>query len=355
VSIVVVTGSSGLVGSEAVRRFHSEGLDIVGVDNDLRAQLFGSKASTKHQIDLQVKQYKRFTPKFVDIRNYDALKVIFAKYGREISGIIHCAAQPSHDWAATNPTLDFQVNALGTLNLLELMREFCPESSFIFMSTNKVYGDSPNALPLQELETRYEIERSSCFYEFGIDERMSIDNSLHSLFGVSKASADLMVQEYGKYFGLKTVTFRGGCLTGPQHQGAELHGFLSYLVKCVVNKVPYTIFGYKGKQVRDNIHSRDLVSAFWEFYKNPTGGEIYNIGGSRFSNISMLEAITQIEALAKKRLFYSLTGENRRGDHMWYISDVRKFELHYPAWKIRIGMDEMLNEMVEGAKLEARG
>jgi len=354
-SVVLVTGSSGLVGSETVKKFHGEGLSVVGIDNDLRAHLFGSDASTKHQMEWQVKSYERFIPEVVDIRDYASLEKIFMRFKGEISGIVHCAAQPSHDWAAQNPMLDFEVNALGTLNLLELTRSYCPEAAFIFMSTNKVYGDSPNSLPLQEFETRYEVEESFSFFQYGIDESLSIDNSLHSLFGVSKASADLMVQEYGKYFGLQTVTFRGGCLTGPLHRGAELHGFLSYLVKCVVNEMPYTIFGYKGKQVRDNIHSYDLVKAFWEFYRNPSQGEIYNIGGSRFSNISMLEAITQIESLAKKELSYTLVEENRRGDHIWYVSDVRKFQSDYPNWKFEIGMDQMLNEMVESAQFASRG
>jgi CDP-paratose 2-epimerase len=353
-SVVIVTGSSGLVGAESVKRFHEEGLDIIGIDNDLRSLLFGSAASTKSQVEVQMRAYERFTPLDIDIRDEKALTEVFTKFGKEISGIIHCAAQPSHDWAATNPKLDFEVNAVGTLNLLELTRKHCPEAAFIFMSTNKVYGDAPNAIPYVEFDTRYELSEESPFSKDGINESLTIDNSLHSLFGVSKASADLLVQEYGRYFGLKTVAFRGGCLTGPLHQGAEMHGFLSYLVKCVVHRLPYTVFGYEGKQVRDNIHSRDLVEAFWQFFKEPKNGEVYNIGGSRFSNISMLEAILKIEEIAGNQLNYTISKENRKGDHRWYVSDISKFKSDYTNWNLKIDMSQMLAEMVERAEFDFR-
>ena len=348
-SIVIVTGSSGLVGAEAAMRFHAEGLHVIGIDNDMRSRFFGESASTVPVMLGQKELLNNFEHFDIDIRDAASLKSIFSRFGANISGIIHCAAQPSHDWAARNPILDFEVNALGTLNLLEQTRNHCPEAPFIFMSTNKVYGDSPNKLPFSEGQTRYEIDESSPYFDYGINEFMPIDQSLHSLFGVSKASADLMVQEYGRYFGLRTVTLRGGCLTGPLHQGAELHGFLSYLVKCTVMQTPYTIFGHKGKQVRDNIHSKDLVDAFWHIYQEPRSGEVYNIGGSRFSNISMLEAISKIETLARRSLNYTISDENRLGDHIWYISDIRKFKNHYPGWSLTIGIDEIIDEMVERA------
>ena len=270
---------------------------------------------------------------------------MFSTHSSDISLIVHTAAQPSHDWAAKEPITDFTVNALGTLNLLECTRLFCPDATFIFTSTNKVYGDTPNNLPLVELDTRYELDASHKFYK-GIDESMSIDQTKHSLFGVSKASADLMVQEYGRYFGMKTGVFRGGCLTGPSHAGAELHGFLSYLIKCFIRKKPYTIFGYNGKQVRDNIHSYDLVSAFHEFYLNPKIGEVYNIGGSRYSNISMLESIDKIASILGTKLDYTISEDNRIGDHIWYISDVTKFREHYPNWNYKYNIDSIISEMI---------
>jgi len=353
-SIVIVTGSGGLVGSEAVKKFHSEGLDVVGIDNDLRSKLFGPSASTSSNSASQSKELRRFTHMNIDIRDEEAISSVFRKYKKDISGVVHCAAQPSHDWAATDPRLDFEVNASATLGLLEQTRLFAPEARFIFMSSNKVYGDAPNKLSFREKTSRYQLAKLSRFSAHGINETLSIDNSLHSLFGVSKASADLMVQEYGKYFGMSTVSFRGGCLTGPSHQGAELHGFLSYLVKCVVHKMPYRVFGFKGKQVRDNIHSSDLVDAFWKFFEKPGKGEVYNIGGSHFSNISMLEAIEKIETLTQTRLDVSFSPEARKGDHKWYVSDVRKFTRHYPEWRLKIGIDEILDEMVSREEKEER-
>ena len=337
---IIVTGSYGLIGSEVCRFYNKLGFRIIGIDNDMRKYFFGE--SSKEKVSNNYNNYFHYD---VDIRNYDDLSKIFSKYSTNISLIIHTAAQPSHDWAAKEPITDFTVNALGTLNLLECTRKYCPDSVFIFTSTNKVYGDTPNNLPLIELENRYELELSHKFYN-GIDESMSIDQTKHSLFGVSKASADLMVQEYGRYFGLKTGVFRGGCLTGPSHAGAELHGFLSYLIKCFIQKKHYTIFGYKGKQVRDNIHSYDLTSAFHEFYLNPRIGEVYNIGGSRYSNISMLESINKISNILDIKLDYTISDNNRIGDHIWYISDVTKFKSHYPNWEYKYNIDSIIEEMI---------
>ena len=280
----------------------------------------------------------------MDIRDADAINSLFAEFGSDVTLVVHTAAQPSHDWAAKEPLTDFNVNANGTLHLLEATRNHCPEAVFIFTSTNKVYGDTPNRLPLVELDTRWEIEESHP-YQIGIDENMSIDHTKHSLFGASKVAADVLVQEYGRYFGMKTAVFRGGCLTGPAHAGAELHGFLAYLMKCIVEKNPYRIFGYKGKQVRDNIHCNDLVSAFLHFYKNPRCGEVYNIGGSRHSNCSMLEAIAIGEELSGNKLDYTYLEDNRVGDHIWYISDVRKFQEHYPDWSYQYNQRDILEEI----------
>jgi CDP-paratose 2-epimerase len=274
----------------------------------------------------------------------DAINALFDEFGSDVTLVVHTAAQPSHDWAAKEPLTDFNVNANGTLHLLEATRNHCPEAVFIFTSTNKVYGDTPNRLPLVELDTRWEIEESHP-YQIGIDENMSIDQTKHSLFGASKVAADVLVQEYGRYFGMKTAVFRGGCLTGPAHAGAELHGFLAYLMKCIVEKNPYRIFGYKGKQVRDNIHCNDLVSAFLHFYKNPRCGEVYNIGGSRHSNCSMLEAIAIGEELSGNKLDYTYLEDNRVGDHIWYISDVRKFQGHYPDWSYQHNQRDILEEI----------
>jgi len=344
----LVTGSGGLIGSESAKFFHKNGFEIVGIDNDMRSYFFGKDASTNWNLK-KVKDElgDSYTHYDVDIRKDEEIQEIFKKHKFDI--IIHTAAQPSHDWAAKEPYTDFTVNANGTLVMLENMRKYCPESVFIFTSTNKVYGDTPNSLPLIELEKRWELPKNHPFYK-GIDESMSIDNTKHSIFGASKVAADVMVQEYGKYFGFKTAVFRGGCLTGPSHSGAELHGFLAYLIKCIASGKKYTIFGYKGKQVRDNIHSHDLVNAFYEFYKKPRSGEVYNIGGARNSNISMLEAIDKIEKLLGKKANYELSNENRIGDHIWYISDVSKFKKHYPDWDFEYDIDAILKEMCEAVK-----
>ena len=282
----------------------------------------------------------------LDIRDETKMQNLFRDCASDLSGVIHCAAQPSHDWAARDPFKDFTVNANGTLVLLEMTRKYVPEAVFIFTSTNKVYGDLPNSLPLVEKETRWELE-DHFYAEFGIDEAMSIDQSKHSLFGASKVAADILVQEYGRYFGMKTAIFRGGCLTGPAHSGTQLHGFLAYLAKCVVNGNPYTVFGYKGKQVRDNIHSHDLVNMFWQFYLKPRIGEVYNAGGSRHSNCSMLEAIKICEELSGREMIWTYEENNRVGDHIWWISDVRKFKSHFPEWEYRYGIREILEEIVE--------
>ena len=343
-SVVLVTGSAGLIGSEAVRFFSQLGYVVVGIDNDMRQYFFGEEASTLWNRDKLLKQFDKYTHLDVDIRDDVAVKEIFEHYGPDISLIIHAAAQPSHDWAAAEPLTDFTVNAYGTLVLLECTRKFCSEAVFVFLSTNKVYGDSSNYLPLVEQDTRWEIDPGHP-YQKGIDETMSIDQSKHSLFGASKVAADLLVQEYGRYFGIRTACFRGGCLTGPNHSGAQLHGFLSYLMKCTVTGEPYTIFGYKGKQVRDNIHSYDLVNAIYHFYQNPRIGEVYNIGGSRFSNCSMLEAIQLSEEIAGKKLNWTYSESNRSGDHIWWISDVSKFKSHYPEWDFTFVNQDMLEQI----------
>lgn len=343
---VLITGSAGLIGSEAAVFFAAKGFHIVGIDNDMRRYFFGAEASTKWNNNRLKKSLKdAYTHYDADIRDEKATARIFRKYPFDL--IIHTAAQPSHDWAAKEPMTDFTVNANGTLILLENFRKFCPTAVFIFTSTNKVYGDLPNKLPLIEKETRYELPDGHRYFK-GIDESMSIDNCTHSIFGVSKVAADVMVQEYGRYFGLKTAVFRGGCLTGPAHSGAKLHGFLSYLVKCIATGKKYTILGYKGKQVRDNIHSRDLVNAFYHFYRKPRRGEVYNMGGGRQSNISILEAIPKIEKILGKKARYEYREENRVGDHIWYISDASKFRAHYPKWKQVYTIDMILEEICRG-------
>jgi CDP-paratose 2-epimerase len=349
-AVVVITGSAGLIGSEAAHFFHERGYDIVGIDNDMRAYFFGAGASTGHNRDGLVRSLKRYSHLDLDIRDFDGLQKLFAAHNKDIAAVIHTAAQPSHDWAAREPLTDFSVNATGTMNVLEATRQHCPEAVFIFTSTNKVYGDTPNYLPLVELEERWELDTSHPYAEFGIDETMSIDRSKHSLFGASKVAADVFVQEYGQYFGMKTGVFRGGCLTGPAHSAAELHGFLAYLVLCAAQGRPYTIFGYKGKQVRDNIHSRDLISAFWQFFQQPRAGEVYNMGGSRYSSVSVLEAIRLIEALGGGKLKYELSNDARIGDHIWYISDVRKFQRDYPEWTYEYPIERTLTEMIDAAR-----
>ncbi|MBE9236230.1 NAD-dependent epimerase/dehydratase family protein [Anabaena aphanizomenioides LEGE 00250] len=347
-STVIITGSAGLIGSESVHFFAEKGFNIVGIDNDMRAFFFGENASTSWNRNLLQEKYgDRYQHHNIDIRDQEGIGNLFKEYSSDISLIIHTAAQPSHDWAARDPHTDFTVNANGTLVLLEATRQYCPHAVFIFTSTNKVYGDTPNFLPLQKLESRWEIAENHQYYQ-GIDESMTIDNSKHSLFGASKVAADILVQEYGKYFDMKTVSFRGGCLTGPNHSGTQLHGFLAYLMKCTILGDAYTIFGYQGKQVRDNIHSYDLVNAFYHFYQNPRCGEVYNIGGSRHSNCSMLEAIAICEKLTDNKLNYSYSEQNRSGDHIWYISDVSKFQNHYPQWEYKYNIDNILQEIYHG-------
>ncbi len=345
-SIAIVTGSAGLIGAETCRRFHGEGLDIVGIDNDMRARFFGPDASTARTRDTLLSSLKRYRHEAVDIRDSVGIERLFKELGSAVSVVVHTAAQPSHDWAARDPQTDFGVNAQGTLNLLEAVRTHCPGAPFIFTSTNKVYGDAPNRLPLIEFDTHYDIDPTHR-YAVGIDESMSVDQTKHSLFGVSKLAADVLVQEYGRYFGLRTVCFRGGCLTGPGHAGTELHGFLAYLMKCTASGMPYRVFGYKGKQVRDNIHSADLVEAFWQFFKHPRSGEVYNMGGSRHSSCSMLQAIAACERISGRRLNWTYVDDNRIGDHIWWISDVRKFQQHYLEWRYRYNLEDILREIHE--------
>lgn len=349
-SVALITGSAGLIGAETARLFAGRGFDVVGIDNDMRKSFFGAEASTlssRRALETSLKGYRHVD---ADIRDKRAMEEVFSRHAGAIAVVVHAAAQPSHDWAARDPETDFTVNAGGTLTLLELTRRHCPEAPFIFLSTNKVYGDRPNHLPLIEKETRWEVEPAHAFAAHGIDETMSIDATLHSLFGVSKAAADLMVQEYGRYFGLKTVCLRGGCLTGGGHAGTELHGFLSYLVKCTVLGKPYTVFGHKGKQVRDNIHARDLANAIWQIFRKPGAGAVYNIGGSRHSNCSMLEAIGRCEALTGRRLDWTYSDEARAGDHIWWISDVRRFRADYPDWTYAYGLDDILKEIIESVR-----
>ena len=343
-SLALITGSAGLIGSESVKFLIEKGFDVVGIDNNLREYFFGKDASTKWNREFLLKNYKNYIHFDTDIRDENEIEKIFKKFKFDL--IIHTAAQPSHDWAAKEPFTDFTVNANGTLILLENFRKYCPDAVFIFTSTNKVYGDTPNMLPLVELEKRYEIDKNHKYYN-GIDESMSIDQSLHSLFGASKVAADILVQEYGRYFHLKTACFRGGCLTGPAHSGTRLHGFLSYLMRCCIWGKKYYIYGYKGKQVRDNIHSYDLVNMFWHFYKNPKEGEVYNAGGSRFSNCSILEAIDICEKLSGKKLDYEYQEKNRIGDHIWYISDVSKFKKHYPEWEYKYSLEKIMEEIYD--------
>lgn len=345
--IALITGSAGLIGSESVSFMADKFDKILGIDNDQRAYFFGESASTNWNLERIKEKYQNYEHYSVDIRDNKELEIIFKKYGSDISLIIHTAAQPSHDWAANEPLTDFTVNANGTINLLEMTRLHCPEAVFIFTSTNKVYGDTPNRLPLVELEDRWEISEDHEYFEHGIDELMSIDHCKHSLFGASKVAADVLCQEYGKYFDMNVGIFRGGCLTGPQHSGTQLHGFLSYLMKCAITGDHYTIFGYEGKQVRDNIHSWDLVNMFWHFYNSPKKGEVYNAGGGRFSNCSMKEAIKDCERITGRKMNYSYSETNRIGDHIWYISDLRKFKNHYPDWNWTFGIEDILTQIHE--------
>src|SRR5216117_2234563 len=339
---LLVTGSSGLIGSEAVQTFDRLGWRVVGVDNNMRRRFFGEAGDTTWNLARLRTETRHFEHHDLDIRNREAIADLFR--GTRFDLVIHCAAQPSHDLAAKMPFDDFEVNALGTLNLLEATRQHSPEAVFILMSTNKVYGDAPNELPLRELPLRYDYARPEDWH--GIDERCRIDQTLHSLFGASKASADLVAQEYGRYFGMAVGVFRGGCLTGPSHSGVELHGFLSYLVKVGLHGEMYTIYGYKGKQVRDNIHSYDVVRAIEEFAANPRPGEVYNLGGGRANSISMLEAIERIEQMIGRKLDWRYLDEARKGDHICYISNLAKFQNHYPNWKITRGLDSIFEEII---------
>jgi len=339
---ILVTGSSGLIGSQAVEHFDRQGHKVVGVDNNMRQLFFGPVGDTRWNLERLKSVTRNFTHADLDIRDRAGIEKLFRAH--RFGLIVHCAAQPSHDKARDIPILDFEVNAVGTLHLLEAARQHCPEAVFVFLSTNKVYGDAPNEIPLKELDTRYDYARPED--HDGIDETCRIDRTLHSLFGASKAAADLMAQEYGRYFNMNVGVFRGGCLTGPSHSGVELHGFLSYLVKQTLTGGPYTVFGYKGKQVRDNIHSHDVVTAIEEFAANPRPGEVYNMGGGRANSVSVLEAIGRIERLTNRKLNWRYVDEARKGDHICYISNLGKFEAHYPNWRITRNLDVILEEMI---------
>jgi len=340
----LVTGSSGLIGSEAVTFFDNMGFKITGVDNNMRADFFGPKGDTTWNRDRLIETCKNFTHHTLDIRDRQATSDLFKRGHYDL--IIHAAAQPSHDLAASRPFDDFDVNAVGTLNLLEACRQNTPDAVFIFMSTNKVYGDGPNHVPLKELDTRYDYDDAA--YEHGIAEDFSIDHCVHSVFGASKVAADVMTQEYGKYFGMKTGTFRGGCLTGPQHSGVELHGFLNYLALVALREGDYTIFGYKGKQVRDQIHCHDVINAFWHFAQNPRPGEVYNLGGGKANAASLLESVDLIaDAAGGKRPNLIYSDQNRTGDHICYYSDLRKLMTHFPDWKLTYNLEQIVEEMVK--------
>jgi CDP-paratose 2-epimerase len=344
--IAIVTGSGGLIGSESVRHFVGQGFDVIGLENDMRARFFGPDASTRRVTEELVATHPEFRSLDIDIRDGEGVDGVFAKHARGVEAIVHTAAQPSHDWAATDPHTDFTVNANGTLNLLQAVRRHTPDATFIFTSTNKVYGDLPNSLPLVELDTRLELPVDHRWYG-GVDTTMSIDRSTHSLFGVSKTAADLLVQEYGRYFQIPTVCFRGGCLTGPSHAGAKLHGFLSYLMRCTVTSEPYTIYGYGGKQVRDNIHSADVVAAFDAFRRSPRLAAVYNLGGGRECSCSVLEAIALCERIAGRALNSTFSDEPRMGDHRWWISDLADFRADYPTWSITLGLEATLREIYD--------
>jgi CDP-paratose 2-epimerase len=341
---VLVTGSSGLIGSEAVLWFDAEGHQVAGIDNNMRADFFGPKGDTRWMLERLRASTRSFTHLDADIRDRARMLALFREQRPEL--IIHCAAQPSHDLAATRPLDDFDVNAVGTINLLEATRQWAPEAVFIMMSTNKVYGDAPNFLPLVELEKRYDYADPGDYQ--GIKETMSLDQCLHSVFGASKVAGDVMAQEYGRYFGLRTGIFRGGCLTGPSHSGVELHGFLNYLVKVARSGETYTIFGYKGKQVRDQIHSYDVIQALWAFAQDPRPGEVYNIGGGRENNASLIECLDALEALTGRRVPTRYVDQARKGDHICYISDLGKLKAHYPQWSLTRSLAQILEELVRG-------
>ena len=344
-SVALVTGSGGLIGAEATLFLAEQGLEVHGIDNNMRSYFFGASASTDWRI-ADLKQRKiAYHHHALDIRDQDGIDRLISQLGSRLTCIVHAAAQPSHDWAAKEPFTDFGINATGTLHLLEAVRRHAADAAFVYLSTNKVYGDRPNTLPLVERETRWEIDPSHASFAHGIDEMMSIDGSTHSVFGASKAAADLMVQEYGRYFGLKTACFRGGCLTGSGHSGAELHGFLAYLMQCTLTGKPYTVFGYKAKQVRDNIHSSDLVRALWAFIQRPSSGAVFNIGGGRKVSCSMLEAIALCEGEAGRALDWTYADENRIGDHIWWISDTSRFETAYPDFELQYDLKAIVQDL----------
>lgn len=340
---ILVTGSSGLIGSQAVEHFDRQGCRVIGIDNNMRQQFFGPQGDTAWNLARLISSTSHFEHHDLDIRDRTALFALFKL--QRFDSILHCAAQPSHDKAREIPLVDFEVNAMGTANILEAMRQFCPEARLVFLSTNKVYGDAPNELPMNELPARYDYAEPSDWE--GVSETCRIDRTTHSVFGASKVAADVLTQEYGRYFGLNVGVFRGGCLTGPNHSGVQLHGFLSYLVKVAIAGEVYTVFGYKGKQVRDNIHSFDVVRAAEEFFMNPRPGEVYNIGGGRENSISMLEAFDQIEKLTGKRIRWEYRDEPRKGDHICYISDLRKLRSDFPNWNLTYSLDKILEEIVE--------
>jgi CDP-paratose 2-epimerase len=343
---VLVTGSSGLIGSTAVRHWDALGASVVGVDNDMRGVFFGEQGSTRRNLELLRSQTRRFESYPIDIRDREAIFELIRKHRPEL--VIHCAAQPSHDKAREIPLVDFEVNAVGTLNILEGVRRHAEDAVVCHMSTNKVYGDVPNEVPLVELETRFDYARQEDYH--GIDETCRIDRTLHSIFGASKTASDVMAQEYGKYYGLKVGVFRGGCLTGRAHCGVELHGFLSYLVHVAIHRKPYTIYGYKGKQVRDQIDSTDVIRALEAFACEPRAGEVYNLGGGRSNSASVIECIDLIEKLSGYRIEYRLSDQNRLGDHMCYISDCRKFQRDYPQWRVGITLEDMVEAMIQSAQ-----
>jgi CDP-paratose 2-epimerase len=345
--IAIVTGSTGLVGSTVADFLLRKNFKVLGIDNNYRSTLFGRQGSTNNQKKILI-QNKNYTHYFYDIRNANNIKKIFYKYSKKVSLIIHAAAQPSHDWAYKEPITDFDINARSTLNLLNLTSQYCPNSVFIFLSTNKVYGDRPNKIKLFEYEKRFDVKKKSRFFN-GINENFSIDQSIHSFFGASKTYADLIVQEYGKNLKIKTGVFRCGCITGPNHSAVKLHGFLSYLVKSCIENKKYQIIGYKGKQVRDNIHSWDLAKAFWEFYKKPKAGSVYNMGGGRLSSCSVIEAILYIEKKLKIKIKKKFIKKPRSGDHIWYITNLKKFKKDYPAWKQSYNFKKIMNELIKNS------
>lgn len=340
---VFITGSSGLIGSELVTFFDCRATRVIGVDNNMRADFFGPEGDTTWNLQRLRQSTRRFSHHQLDIRDREGLSNLF-KHEGPFDLIVHCAAQPSHDLAARRPFDDFDVNATGTLNVLEMTRQHSPEAVVVFMSTNKVYGDAPNELPLKELDRRWDYARPEDYQ--GVTEAMRIDRSKHSIFGASKVAADVVTQEYGRYFGMKTHCLRGGCLTGPNHSGVELHGFLSYLVKTQLSGKTYRIYGYKGKQVRDNIHSYDVARAIEEIYANPRSGEVYNMGGGRANSCSILEAFDIVEELTGKKMQYEYLDQPRAGDHICYISDLTSFQKHYPKWSVTKSLDDVFREMI---------